>query len=118
MTDPNSLTLPMLDIDQSTDMYIAGSATVSVAGIFTATGTGSLSLGQVTGDSGNVNAAQVGTNAQALSLHLDTSVTIAGVTTSGTLDLDRITQGAKSWLGVDASAISLSLDLAPLSRLR
>ena len=69
----------------------------------------------MTGDSANANAAQVGTNAQALSLHLDASAGGGGASVGATVHLVSITQGAKSWLGVDASAISLSFTLDPLT---
>ena len=56
------------------------------------------------------------TGAQALALTLDTSVSAGGVGAAGaSLKLVQLTQGAKTWLGVDASGITLSLTLDPLT---
>ena len=53
--------------------------------------------------------AQVGSGAQALSLTLDTSLSAGGIGSAGaSLRLVSLTQGAKSWLGVDATGINLS----------
>src|SRR5262249_57754252 len=55
-------------------------------------------------------------NAQALALTLDTSASAGGVGwVSASLQLVSLTQGTKSWLGVDASGINLSLAVDPLS---
>ena len=59
---------------------------------------------------------QVGTAAQALALTLDTSVSAGGVGAAGaSLKLVQLTQSGKSWLGVDASGITLSLNVDPLT---
>src|SRR5262249_4978131 len=107
---PTGLALPSLGVAAAVDLHVAGKATVALAGLFSATGTGSLDVGQVT------DAATVGTNAQATALTLDTSVTAGGVgSASASLKLVSITQGTKSWLGVDASGISLSFAVDPLT---
>ena len=115
MPESDSLTLPALAVSSSLDLHVAGTATVALAGVFTATGTGSLDVGTVTVTSG-VDQTQVGTAAQALSLTLDTSVSAGGIGSAGaTLSLVKLTQGTKSWLGVDASGITLSLNVDPLT---
>ena len=112
--ESDSLTLPSLAINSSLDLHIAGTATVSLAGMFTATGTGSLDEGQVTDAASGGQLG--GSDAQAIALSLDTSVSAAGVGAAGaSLNLVSLTQGAKSWLGVDASGINLSFTLAPLN---
>ena len=88
---------------------------ITLSGVFTATGTGSLDLGTVSVTSG-ADQTQVGTGAQALSLTLDTSVSAGGIGSAGaSLSLVKLTQGTKSWLGVDASGITLSLSIDPLT---
>ena len=87
---------------------------MTLAGVFTATGTGSLDEGQVTGTDSTTS--QTLTNAQALALTLDTSASAGGVgSASASLQLVSLTQGAKTWLGVDASGINLSLTVDPLT---
>src|SRR5947199_228173 len=107
-----SLQLPHLDVTGATDLHVAGTATIALAGLFTATGTGSLDVGQVS----DAAASPAFTGAQATALTLDTSVAAGGVGgLSASLRLVSITQGTKSWLGVDASGISLSLSVDPLT---
>src|SRR5262249_60235733 len=56
------------------------------------------------------------TGAQALTLSLDTSAAAGGVgSVSASLKLVSLSQGAQSWLGVDASGINLSLAVDPLT---
>src|SRR5207248_213727 len=84
----------------------------ALAGLFTAAGTGALDVGQVT----DAAATPAFTNAQATALTLDTSVAAGGVGgASASLKLVSIKQGTKSWLGVDASGINLSLAVDPLT---
>src|SRR5206468_3339819 len=107
-----SLQLPRLNVGASTDLHVAGKATVSLTGVFTATGSGSLDVGQVT----DAAASPAFTNAQATALTLDTSVAAGGVgSVAAWLKLVSITQGTKCWLGVDASGINLSLSVDPLT---
>ena len=98
------MTLPTIDVDAGTDLHLSGTVTVTLTGLFSATGSGSLDVGQVSDPS------TVGTGASATALHLD--VAVAGGP-SGSLNLISITQGAKSWLGVDASGISIGLNAVP-----
>src|SRR5262249_14585731 len=102
--------LPTIAVLDTTDLHVSGTATLSLPGLFTATGTGSIDLGQVT------DAATVGTNAQVPAVSLDTSASGGGIgSVSATLHLVSITQGAKTWLGADGSGISLSLAIEPLT---
>src|SRR5437868_1700725 len=107
-----SLQLPRQTVGAATDLHVAGKATVALVGVFTETGNGSVDLGQVT----DAAATPAFTNAKATALTLDTSVAAGGVgSVSASLKLVSITQGAQSWLGVDASGISLSLAVEPLT---
>src|SRR5205823_5864714 len=93
-----SLQLPRLNISAATDLHVAGTATIALAGLFTATGTGSLD----DSESAAATATPAFTNAQATALTLDTSVTAGGVGgASASLKLVSITQGTESWLRVD-----------------
>src|SRR5262249_37610144 len=107
-TTTGSLSPPHIGVTAGHALDRAGTATVALAGLFTATGTGSLDVGQVT----DAATTPMFTNAQATALTLDTSVAAGGVGgASASLHLVSITQGAKSWLGVDASGINLSFAL-------
>src|SRR5262249_43767379 len=111
-TTADSLPLPHLGVIAATDLHVAGTATVALAGLFTATGAGALDVGQGSGG----GAAPAFTNAQVTALTLDTSVAAGGVgSASASLKLVSISQGTKSWLGVDASGISLSFAVDPLT---
>ena len=114
LTPSSGITLPALGFDNNLDLHISGTATVTLSGVFTATGTGSLDEGQFTGTDSTTS--QTLTGAQALALTLDTSVSAGGVGAAGaSLKLVQLTQAGKSWLGVDASGINLSLALDPLT---
>src|SRR5262249_23739912 len=110
---PESLQLPQLGVTAGTELHVAGKATVELPGFFTASGTGSLDVGEVTDAAGSPQF----TSAHAIALTLDTSVAAGGVgAAGGSLKLVSITQGTtSSWLGVDASGITLSLSVAPLT---
>src|SRR5262249_38403363 len=106
--------LPTLGFTNTLDLHVAGTATVTLPGVFTATGTGSLDQGQVGGTDSTTS--QTLTDAQAVALTLDTSAAAGGAgSLSASLHLISLTQGTKSWLGVDASGISLSLAVDPLT---
>src|SRR5262249_58230508 len=72
----DGIALPTLGFTNSLDLHIAGTATVSLAGVFTATGTGSLDEGQVSRTDSTTS--QTLTNAQAMALTLDTSAAAGG----------------------------------------
>src|SRR5262249_22658319 len=111
-TTADSLPLPHLGVIAATDLHVARTATVALAGLFTATCTGSLDVGQVSDSA----AAPAFTGAQATALTLDTSVAAGGVgSASSSLKLLSITQGTKIWLAVDASGINLSLAVDTLT---
>src|SRR5262249_1573291 len=98
----------------SLDLHIAGAATVSLAGVFTATGTGSLDEGQVNGTDSTTS--KTLTNAQAMALTLDTSAAAGGGgSASASLHLVSLMQGTKSGLGVDAPWVNLSPTVDPVS---
>src|SRR5262249_23485130 len=104
----DGVALPTLGFTNNPDLAASGPATGKLAGLFTATGTGSLDEGQVSGTDSTTS--QTLTNAQALALTLDTSAAAGGVASvSASLHLVSLTQGTKSWLGVDAAGINLSL---------
>src|SRR5262249_44149224 len=116
--DPTPLTniaLPHLDVEQGLDLHVAGTVDVSLTGVFTATGSGSLDVGEVSDTAagqGNV----VGDHARAVALSLDTSVAAGGVGSLGaSLKLVSVSQGTASWLGVDASGINVSMAVDPLT---
>src|SRR5262249_16763823 len=110
----DGIALPTLGFTNSLDLHIAGTATVTLNGLFTATGTGSLEEGQASATDSTTS--QTLTNAEALALTLDTSAAAGGAASaSASLHLVSLTQGTKSWLGVDASGINLSLAVDPLS---
>src|SRR5262249_58406010 len=87
----DGISLPTLGFTNSLDLHVAGTATVSLAGLLTATGTGSLDEGQVSGTDSTTT--QTLTNAQALALTLDTSAAAGGVgSVSAYLHLESLTQ--------------------------
>src|SRR5262249_10125635 len=88
----------------------------------TATAAGSVDLGQLTiaaGTDGQValdaGLSRTGLPIQATVVSLQASGSGGGVSASVDVELISLSQGANSWLGVDASGISLSLGLAPLA---
>src|SRR5262249_54857955 len=110
----DGITLPTLGFTNTLDLHVAGTGTGSLAGLFSATGTGSLDEGQVSGTDSTTS--QTLTNAQAMVLTLDTSAAAGGVASaSASLHLVSLTQGTNGWLGVDASGINLSLAVDPLT---
>src|SRR5262249_21598653 len=110
----DGITLPTLGFTNTLDLHVAGAATVSLPGVFTATGTGSLDEGQVSGTDSTTT--QTLTDAQAVALTLDTSAAAGGGgSASASLHLVSLTQGTSNWLGVDASGINLSLAIDPLT---
>src|SRR5262249_39481848 len=83
---------------------------------------GSLDLGQVTVSTHGTDGAPAvaaglvaGTPAQATVLQLSASANGGPASVGVNVKLVSITQGARSWLGVDATGINLSLALAPLT---
>ena len=117
-TTAPSLTLQPLTVTDSTDLHVSGTATISLPGLFTATGTGSLDLGQVTGAAPAPNAAQVGTalrHSRSPRHRGQRGGRHVGATRSTSIS---ITQGAKSWLGVDASGDHASRSRSTRSRSR
>ena len=112
--ESDSLALPTLAVAASLDLHLAGSVTVGLAGTFAASGTGSLDEGQVTDAASGGQLG--GSDAQAIGLTLDTSVSAGGVGAAGaSLKLVSLVQGSKSWLGIEATGIALSLILDPLT---
>src|SRR5262249_32678533 len=110
----DGIALPTLGFTNSLDLHVAGTATVSLPGVFTATGTGSLDAGQVSG--ADSTTPQTLADAQAVALTLDTSAAAGGVgSASAAVHLVSLTQGTNSLLGVVASGINLSLAVDPLS---
>src|SRR5262249_15243287 len=75
---------------------------------FSATGTFSISSGQVTGPT-------VGSNANAFAFTLDASGSGGGVGAAGSIKVVSITQGPDSWLGIEAHGISLTLTQGPVA---
>src|SRR5262249_9441574 len=100
-------TLPTIAVDAATDLHVSGTVTVTLTGLFSATGTASIDIGQAT------EPTTVGTDAQATALSLTFAVTGGGAGASGTLALVSIKQGLKSWLGVDSTGISVGLNAVP-----
>src|SRR5262249_25456147 len=115
------LALPALGIDKATDLHIAGTVEVTLTGIFTVIADGSLDLGQVRVADGvdGKPAADAGVvrdvDGAAMALHLHAAASGGPGSFAIDVNLVSLTQGARSWLGVDASGISLSLALDPLS---
>src|SRR4029079_8061178 len=106
-----------LDIGQDVSLHVSGTATVEFEGLLTVTGAFTLDQQDVTAQD---LVDQVGAGATALALTLHAQVLVDGVTVTGTLKLIQITNktdlaNPKSWLGVEASDISLTIALAPLS---
>src|SRR5262249_3899161 len=103
------LRLPHLDIDQSLDLHIAGTVEVTLADVFTATAAGAVDLGQLALASNHAAATAAGfTGAgpiQATVVSLQASGAGGGVTASVDVKLISLSQGANSWLGVQASGI-------------
>src|SRR4029078_2240137 len=104
-----------LDIDHSLSLHVEGNASIELAGLLTVLGAFTLDQVTLTGAD-----ALVGAGAEALALSMTAQATVGGVSTSGSLKLIQITNktdlaNPKSWLGVQASSLSLTLALAPLS---
>src|SRR5262249_43453035 len=85
---------PHLDIASSLDLDLAGTVAVELAGVFTATAAGSVDLGQLTDGA-------VGGTANYTAVNLTASAGGGGAAAGATVHLVSITNGAKSWLGVD-----------------
>src|SRR5262245_42211201 len=103
----------VLDIEQATSLHVEGNASIEFAGLLTVTGSFEL-------DKVDVVEAMVGAGATALALSLTASVSGGGAGASGSLHLIQITNATnpaavKSWLGVDASDLTFTLDFPPLS---
>ena len=113
--ESDSLTLPSLAINSSLDLHVAGTVTVALAGMFTATGTGSLDQGQVTDAASGGQLGGSGAQAIALDPRHVGRAPAASAPQARSLKLVSLTQGGKSWLGVDASGINLSFALDPLT---
>src|SRR5262249_27779816 len=116
-----SLPLPHLALDDSLDLHVAGAVEVSLAGVFTATAAGSIDLRQGSGGAGAVGDPAVragvvrGPPVQATVLQLQGSGSGGGISAAVSLKLVSLVQGANSWLGVEASGVSVSTALDPLS---
>src|SRR4029079_18160175 len=105
-----------LDIGQDVSLHVSGTATVEFEGLLTVTGAFTLDQQDVTAQD---LVDQVGAGATALALTLHAQVVVDGVTVTGTLRLIQITNrtdlaNPKSWLGVEASDLSLGLEFGPL----
>ncbi|TMJ93590.1 MAG: hypothetical protein E6G67_11940 [Actinobacteria bacterium] len=118
---PTGMSLPHLDIGQDLDLHVSGSAKLQAYGVLIALGTIDLDEGQVTDTN------TVGTDAEALSFELKNAQAFAGsggvlsgttIDTSNAIGVDgkvkslkvvSISQGEKSWLGIDASGVDASL---------
>src|SRR5262249_34940120 len=116
------LDLPHLAIKQATDLHLAGTVEVTLADVFTATASGSVDLGQLGLASDHAIATAAGIDdatgaapIQATVVSLQTSGSGGAVSASVSVSLVSISQGANSWLGVDATGINLSLALDPLT---
>src|SRR5262249_6141077 len=119
------LPLPQLDVDHTLDLHIARTVAAELSGIFPVTADGSVDPGQVTVAETGTNGADGdpavtagfvrGTPAQATVLQLAGSASAGGSSVAVNVKLVSLTQGANSWLGVDATGINLSLALDPLS---
>src|SRR5204862_327462 len=105
----------------SLDLHLAGTVEVTLSGVFTATAAGSVDLGQrvladAPADAVAVAAGLSGTGlpVEATVVALQSSGSGGGISASVSVNLVSLSQGANSWLGVEATGISLSLALDPL----
>src|SRR5262249_38896151 len=126
VTPLTGLDLPFLNVHAGTDLAISGSVTVTLTGVFTATAAGTLQLGQLTVTTMDSAAAALVTShgidasagaapIQAVTLDLAAAASGGPGSVAVTVKLVSLKQGARSWLGVDASGISLGLTVDPLT---
>src|SRR5689334_4461559 len=93
-------------------LHVEGNAAIDVVGLLTING--SFALDQF--DASSLTFAGAGATGLALRLQLSGGVPSGAVSGSGTLQLVQVTNTAGlSWLGVEATDLSFSLDFAPLS---
>src|SRR6185437_10636342 len=106
-----------LNIAATRSLHVEGNASIEFEGLLTVTG--SFSLDQLDVADADLTAV-VGTGATALALTLTAQASGGGASVSGSLHLIQITNATnpaavRSWLGVEASDLSLGLVFPPLT---